>query len=160
MGGSWLARGWTGSSSSLFKLACGWTGSSSSLQASPGARGWMKSFYFPDSGPVLSFPGLEFWCARWDLGRVFFVERSPSARESAHPSRLSSATRKGEQGPRQSARSPNTARSRQSARPFCHDSARTSGPTRTTRKGKSRLPFFFFSFGFLCKCLWEGACRE
>ena len=61
-----------------------------SLQASL-ARGWMKSFCIPDSRPVLFFfpwPGvLARAVGPWSC---LFVERSPSTRESAHISLLSS----------------------------------------------------------------------
>ena len=76
-----------------------------------------------------------------------FVERSPSTRESAHISLLSSTTRKGEQGPRRPARSPDTARTRRSARLFA-----TIRPERVGlpgRRGKgSRDSFSLFFYGF------------
>ena len=89
-----------------------------------------------------------------------FVGRSSSARESAHPSRLSSTPRKGEQVPRRSARGPDTERTRRSVRHFAAIRSERAGLGGTTRRGKSQLLFSFLSFGFLCKCLWEGACGE
>ena len=119
-------------------LACGWKllfvlvlcSSSFSSCSSPLARVDGSSFS-SGSRHVLS-PGLEFWRARVDfvarfgglLDLLLLVGRSSSAR------------------------GPDTARTRRSARTFCHHLVRTSGPTRTTRRGKSQLLFSFFSFGF------------
>ena len=112
------------------------------MGGSRGSRVWMEAPSFSGSRPVL-FSWLGVLARAGRPSSLSFVGRSSSARESAHPFRLSSTTRKGEQVPRRSARGPDTGRTRRIARPFCHDSARTSGPTGTTRRGKSQLPFSF-----------------
>ena len=57
-----------------------------------------------------------------------------------------------------SARGPDTARTRRSARPFCHHPVRTSGPRRDDAEREVATPFLFSFIWVLCKCLWEGAC--
>ena len=98
------------------------------------AHGWTEKSYLSDSRPVLSFP----W--RRVLACAVGRRRLPS---SGHHRRLASRAHfpaivdddRGRAGTRRSARS--------------HDPARMSGPARTTRKGKSRLSFFFF-YWVLC----------
>ena len=118
---------------------------------------WIKSFCIPDSRPVLFFfpwPGvLARAVGPWSC---LFVERSPSARESAHPSRLSSTTRKGEQGPRQSARSPNTARSRQSAHLFLPQFGPNERAYRDDVEREVATPFFLFFYGFCVNACGEA----
>ena len=86
------------------------------------ARGWTEKCIC-DSRPVLSFPWRRVLARAVDPRRVpwsfLFIERSSSTRESG--------TLPGDRR-----RRPRASR-HQGARPFCRDSARTSGPTGTTQ---------------------------
>ena len=123
--------------------------------------GWKLLFIL-----VLVFVLVLFFSSSW-LGvlaraggpsSLSFVGRSSSARESAHPSLLSSMTRRGEPGAGAISPWSRYCAGETERAPFCHHPVRTSGPRRDDAEREVATPFLFFFIWVLCKRLWEGAC--